>query len=63
MSFTCEHVETLHELDIELQQEARRLGIRDFHRGPALNLAPAWLRSLAGALSNSAFDQEAAGHG
>jgi ferrochelatase len=55
VSFTCEHVETLYELDIELRDQAERLGITEFRRGPALNLAPVWLDDLANALAQQAF--------
>lgn len=55
VSFTCEHVETLHELDIELKGEAVRLGIEHFARGAALNLDAGWLDSLAELLL-TAFD-------
>jgi ferrochelatase len=58
VSFTCDHVETLYELDIELREQAERLGIAEFRRGPALNLAPAWLDSLADAVARRAFATE-----
>jgi ferrochelatase len=58
VSFTCEHIETLHELDIELNEQAGQLGIAEFRRGPALNLAPVWLDSLAEALAARAFPAE-----
>jgi len=47
VSFTCEHIETLHELDIELGKEAGLVGIEEFSRGSALNLNESWLSSLA----------------
>jgi ferrochelatase len=58
VSFTCEHIETLLELDIELKAEARDLGIEDFNRGDALNLDETWLDSLAGHLTDTAFSAE-----
>lgn len=58
VSFTCEHVETLHELDIELKEDVAAFGIEDFARGAALNLHPGWLDSLAGLLVAKAFTQE-----
>jgi len=58
VSFTCEHIETLLELDIELKAEAQDLGIEDFHRGAALNLNEIWLDSLADHLIDTAFSAE-----
>ena len=58
ISFTCEHIETLLELDIELKDAAARVGITDFRRGAALNLDPGWLDSLAEELARTAFDTE-----
>ncbi len=58
VSFTCEHIETLLELDIELKAQALDLGIEDFHRGEALNLNEIWLDSLAGHLIDTAFSAE-----
>ena len=58
VSFTCEHIETLLELDIELKAEASDLGIDDFRRGAALNLDETWLDSLAGHLIDAAFSPE-----
>jgi len=58
VSFTCEHVETLLELDIDLRATADRAGIIDFARGPALNRDDAWLDSLADLLTREAFSPE-----
>jgi ferrochelatase len=58
VSFTCEHIETLLELDIELKTQAIDLGIEDFHRGSALNLNEIWLDSLADHLKDEAFSAE-----
>jgi ferrochelatase len=40
ISFVSEHVETLHELDIELRQRAADLGISEFHRSRCLDVDP-----------------------
>ncbi len=45
VSFSCEHIETKHELDTEFKALAKGLGIEVFERGPALNLNPVWLDS------------------
>ncbi len=58
VSFTCEHIETLLELDIELKAQALDLGIGDFQRGAALNLNEIWLDSLADHLIDEAFSTE-----
>ncbi|MGD9548547.1 MAG: ferrochelatase [Candidatus Krumholzibacteriia bacterium] len=58
VSFTCEHIETLIELDDELKQDAEGFGITEFHRGPALNLDHEWLKSMAAMLADQAFAGE-----
>ncbi|MBU1698761.1 MAG: ferrochelatase [Candidatus Eisenbacteria bacterium] len=55
VSFSCEHIETLYELDIELAAEARAWGIEHFERGPALNIDADWLASLADTLYQEGF--------
>lgn len=59
ISFTCEHVETLHELDIELKADVAKLGIDEFARGAALNRHAGWLDSLAELLTAAAFAHQA----
>jgi len=61
VSFTCEHIETRVELDMELGEEARAAGIGDFRRGPALNLDPGWLDAFAAELARRAFGREGGG--
>ena len=48
ISFVSDHVETLHEIDIEHRAQARRLGIEDYRMMPGLNDSPAFIRALAG---------------
>ena len=48
ISFVSDHVETLHEIDIEHREQARGLGIQDFRMVPGLNDAPAFIEALAG---------------
>ncbi len=55
VSFTCEHIETLLELGIDLKDTAHAAGIVDFRRGPALNLNRVWLDDLATHLVQDAF--------
>ena len=40
ISFVSDHLETLHELDIDLRASAEAAGIRDFHRSRCLGTAP-----------------------
>ena len=47
MSFLTEHIETLHEINIEAREQAESLGINDFHMMPALNDSPLLIRALA----------------
>jgi ferrochelatase len=62
LSFTCEHVETLHELDMELRATALAAGVTHFSRGAALNLDEAWLASLATHLRHAAYGREVPTH-
>jgi len=47
LSFVSDHIETLHEIDIQYREEAQRLGISDFRRCASLNASPAFIRCLA----------------
>jgi len=46
IAFVSEHIETLHELDIQLRDEARRVGIMDFRRAPTPGSRPRFLEAL-----------------
>ena len=46
MSFVSEHIETLHELDIEYRHVADQVGIRTYRRVAALGTDPAYIRCL-----------------
>jgi len=48
ISFVSDHVETLHEIDIEHREQARSLGIKDYRMMPGLNDSPAFIQALAG---------------
>jgi len=48
ISFVSDHVETLHEIDIEHREQARGLGIEDYRMMPGLNDSPDFIRALAG---------------
>ena len=47
ISFLTEHIETLHEINIEAREHAESFGVRDFHMMPALNDSPLLIRALA----------------
>jgi protoporphyrin/coproporphyrin ferrochelatase len=47
IAFTSDHIETLHELDIELREEAEHEGITNFAVAEALNSSPKFIATLA----------------
>lgn len=47
IAFVTDHIETLHEINIETRAEATRLGIEQFEMMPALNDAPRFIAALA----------------
>jgi ferrochelatase len=47
IAFVCDHSETLWEINIEMKQEAKHLGIKYFDMSPALNTNPLFIRALA----------------
>ena len=48
VSFVSDHVETLHEIDIEHRAQALALGIQDYSMVPGLNDAPRFIAALGG---------------
>jgi ferrochelatase len=47
LSFVSDHIETLHEIDIEYSKKAWELGIAKFERMPSLNSSPKFIETLA----------------
>lgn len=47
LSFVSDHIETLHEIDIEYSKKAWELGIARFERMPSLNSSPTFIAALA----------------
>lgn len=47
LSFVSDHIETLHEIDIQYAWEAQALGITRFARAQSLNSSPLFLKCLA----------------
>ena len=54
ISFACENLETLYELDIELAAWARKCGIADMTRVPAPGCQPAFIAELARTVHDTA---------
>jgi ferrochelatase len=46
ISFVSDHIETLHEIDVEFADLAQEAGIAHFHRAPSLNDSPLFLEAL-----------------
>ncbi len=47
ISFTCDHIETLIEIDEQLRDVALEHGIEHFSRARSLNTEPTWIQALA----------------
>jgi ferrochelatase len=46
ISFVTEHIETLHEINIEARDEARKVGIERFRMMPAVGDSPLFIGAL-----------------
>ena len=44
--FVSEHIETLHELDIEYREVAEQVGVKAYRRVPVPGVHPAYIRCL-----------------
>ena len=58
ISFVSDHVETLHEIDIEHREQARGLGIANYRMVPGLNDSPDFIEALAGLVDNLVVRQD-----
>ena len=47
ISFVTDHIETLHEINIEAREEAKKFGVEEFTMMGALNDSPVFIRALA----------------
>ena len=47
IAFVSEHIETLHELDIELREEAVKSGVKTYVRVPTVSTHPVFIEALA----------------
>jgi protoporphyrin/coproporphyrin ferrochelatase len=61
LSFVTEHIETLHEINIEAREEAEKLGVKQFEMMPAVGDSPRFIGALAD-LVMRAVGVEAAQH-
>lgn len=59
IAFTSDHIETLHELDIEYGELAEKRGITEYRRAPALNDLPLFLDALAAIVNEHLASGEA----
>lgn len=50
IAFVSEHIETMHELDIQLQETAREAGVTTYRRVPTVSVHPAFIEGLADAV-------------
>jgi len=46
ISFVTEHIETLHEINIEAREEAEKLGVTTFRMMPAVGDSPLFIAAL-----------------
>jgi protoporphyrin/coproporphyrin ferrochelatase len=60
VSFVSDHLETLHEIDIQYRDLARRSGITEFRRAATLGDGPAFVAALAGLVARHLADLGAA---
>jgi ferrochelatase len=54
LSFVSDHIETLHEIDIEYREAAEHLGITTFRRMESLNSSPLFIQCLTELVRNAA---------
>ncbi len=47
IAFVTEHIETLHEINIEAREQAHKLGVEQFEMMPAVGDSPAFISALA----------------
>ena len=52
ISFVSDHIETLHEIDIEYREHAMNAGIHNFYRSPSLNIDETFIAAMADLVRN-----------
>ena len=58
LSFVTEHIETLHEINIEAREQAQHLGVTQFEMMPALEDSPTFISALADVVLRSLARKE-----
>lgn len=58
VAFTSDHIETLYELDLEVKEDADKLGV-NLKRAESLNGSPIFIRAIADIVSKHLKDYEA----
>ena len=53
IAFVTEHIETLHEINIEAREQAHKLGVAQFEMMPAVGDSPTFIAALAGLVLQS----------
>ena len=56
VAFVTEHIETLHEINIEAREQARHLGVEQFEMMPAVGDSPTFISALADVVLRSLSD-------
>jgi ferrochelatase len=56
IAFVTEHIETLHEINIEAREQARKLGVEQFEMMPAVGDSPTFISALADLVLRSLED-------
>ena len=53
ISFVSDHIETLHEIDMEYREHAQTKGVTHFERSPSLNDSPGFISAMAELVKNT----------
>ena len=53
ISFVTEHIETLHEINVEAREEAMHAGVEKFEMMPAVGESPLFIAALADLVRNA----------
>jgi ferrochelatase len=56
IAFVTEHIETLHEINIEAREQAHKLGVEQFEMMPAVGDSPTFISALADVVLRSLSD-------
>ena len=59
IAFVTEHIETLHEINIEAREQAHKLGVEQFEMMPAVGDSPTFIAALADLVAQSLQDGNA----